>query len=60
MTPRVEIDYCVQGRWLLRAACMAQELPITFEGEIGEVALVPGKGGVGSDSDATELKPDRA
>ena len=46
MTPRVEITYCTQCRWLLRAAWMAQELLTTFEGTIGEVALVPGVGGV--------------
>lgn len=46
MTPRVEIHYCTQCRWLLRAAWMAQELLITFEAELGEVALVPGTGGV--------------
>jgi selenoprotein W-related protein len=44
--PRVEIEYCTQCRWLLRAAWMAQELLTTFEGELGEVALVPGTGGV--------------
>lgn len=46
MTPRVEINYCTQCRWLLRAAWMAQELLTTFESELGEVALVPGTGGV--------------
>jgi selenoprotein W-related protein len=46
MNPRVEIEYCTQCRWLLRAAWMAQELLVTFEREIGEVALVPGRGGV--------------
>ena len=44
--PRVEIEYCTQCRWLLRAAWMAQELLTTFEGELGEVALIPGAGGV--------------
>lgn len=44
--PRVEIEYCTQCRWLLRAAWMAQELLTTFENEVGEVALVPGAGGV--------------
>lgn len=44
--PRVEIEYCTQCRWLLRAAWLAQELLTTFEQELGEVALVPGKGGV--------------
>jgi selenoprotein W-related protein len=43
---RVEIEYCTQCRWLLRAAWMAQELLATFEAELGEVALVPGTGGV--------------
>jgi selenoprotein W-related protein len=46
MTPRVEIQFCTQCRWLLRAAWMAQELLTTFETELGEVALVPGTGGV--------------
>ena len=44
--PRVEIEYCTQCQWLLRAAWMAQELLTTFTEELGEVALVPGKGGV--------------
>lgn len=44
--PRVEIRYCTQCRWLLRAAWMAQELLTTFEAELGEVALAPGTGGV--------------
>lgn len=44
--PRVEIEYCTQCRWLLRAAWMAQELLTTFETEIGGVTLVPGTGGV--------------
>ena len=45
-TPRVAIEYCTQCRWLLRAAWMAQELLTTFQDELGEVALLPGKGGV--------------
>ena len=44
--PRVEIVYCTQCRWLLRAAWMAQELLTTFEAELGEVSLHPGTGGV--------------
>jgi selenoprotein W-related protein len=44
--PRIEIEYCTQCRWLLRAAWLAQELLTTFEAEIGEVALIPGTGGV--------------
>ena len=46
MTPRVEIQYCTQCRWLLRAAWLAQELLTTFEHELGEVALVPCTGGI--------------
>jgi selenoprotein W-related protein len=45
-TPRVEIEYCTQCRWLLRAGWTAQELLTTFQAELGEVALVPGSGGV--------------
>jgi selenoprotein W-related protein len=44
--PRIEIRYCTQCRWLLRAAWFAQELLTTFEIEVGEVALAPGTGGV--------------
>ena len=44
--PRIEIEYCTQCGWLLRAAWMAQELLTTFESDVGEVALVPGPGGV--------------
>ncbi len=44
--PRVEIEYCRQCRWLLRAAWMAQELLTTFEEELGGVTLLPGTGGV--------------
>jgi selenoprotein W-related protein len=43
--PRVEIAYCTQCRWLLRAAWVAQELLTTFETELGEVALRPSTGG---------------
>jgi selenoprotein W-related protein len=46
MRPRIEIEYCTQCRWLLRAAWMAQELLVTFEQDIGGVTLVPGVGGV--------------
>ena len=45
-TPRLEIEYCTQCRWLLRAGWTAQELLTTFQAELGEVALVPGTGGI--------------
>jgi selenoprotein W-related protein len=44
--PVVEILYCRQCRWLLRAAWMAQELLTTFEEELGGVTLTSGTGGV--------------
>ena len=45
-SPRLEIEYCTQCRWLLRAAWLAQEVLTTFVDDLAEVALVPGKGGV--------------
>ncbi|HEY7269854.1 MAG TPA: SelT/SelW/SelH family protein [Dehalococcoidia bacterium] len=45
-SPRLEIEYCTQCRWLSRASWVAQELLTTFVDDLGEVALVPGKGGV--------------
>lgn len=44
--PRIAITYCTQCQWLLRSAWMAQELLSTFRDDLGEVALVPGRGGV--------------
>lgn len=44
--PRIEIVYCRQCRWLLRAGWTAQELLTTFAAELGEVALVPGGSGI--------------
>ena len=44
--PTVEITYCRQCHWLLRAAWMAQELLSTFEEELGGVMLKSGTGGV--------------
>ncbi|MGB7814900.1 MAG: SelT/SelW/SelH family protein [Methylotenera sp.] len=43
---QVEIEYCTQCRWLLRAAWLAQELLTTFEAELKAVSLMPGTGGV--------------
>ena len=43
---RIEIEYCTQCRWLLRAAWLAQELLTTFESDIRSVSLVPGSGGI--------------
>jgi selenoprotein W-related protein len=44
--PAIQIRYCTQCRWMLRAAWMAQELLTTFEQDIDSVALAPGAGGV--------------
>ena len=43
---RVEIEYCSQCRFVLRASWLAQELLFTFGDELGEVALIPGTGGI--------------
>jgi len=45
-TPRVEIHYCTQCRWLLRAGWLAQELLSSLDTELGEVALIPATGGL--------------
>lgn len=42
----VEITYCTQCRWLLRAAWLAQELLTTFEYDLTSVALKPSTGGI--------------
>ena len=44
-THQVEIEYCTQCRWLLRAAWLAQELLTTFEADLTGVNLMPGLGG---------------
>lgn len=44
--PRVTITYCTGCNWLLRAGWMAQELLQTFGDALGEVALIPGTGGI--------------
>jgi selenoprotein W-related protein len=43
LAPRVTIEYCTGCRWLLRAGWTAQELLTTFEKELAEVAIRPGK-----------------
>lgn len=42
----IEIHYCTQCRWMLRATWMSQELLTTFDGEISKLTLIPGTGGV--------------
>lgn len=44
--PRLEIEYCSQCRFILRASWLSQELLTTFVDELGEMALVPGSGGI--------------
>lgn len=44
--PRVTIRYCTRCNWLLRAGWIAQELLQTFGEELGEIALIPGTGGI--------------
>lgn len=45
-TYSIEITYCTQCRWLLRAAWLAQELLTTFEQDLTSVALKPGSNGI--------------
>lgn len=56
---RIAITYCTQCQWLLRAAWMAQELLSTFTTELGEVALIPGTGGIFQITCGDELIWDR-
>lgn len=44
--PRVEIRYCAQCRFVLRASWLAQELLMSLGEDLGEVALLPGRGGI--------------
>jgi len=44
--PVIEIIYCRQCKWLLRAAWMGQELLTSLEDELGGVTLTPGDGGI--------------
>ncbi|MSP99037.1 MAG: SelT/SelW/SelH family protein [Methylotenera sp.] len=46
MQHHIEITYCTQCRWLLRAAWLAQELLTTFEQDLTSVALKPGSNGI--------------
>lgn len=45
-THHITITYCTQCRWMLRSAWMAQELLTTFDGDIAELTLRPGTGGI--------------
>ena len=44
--PALSIEYCTGCNWLLRAAWLAQEALQTFGRDLGQVALVPGGGGI--------------
>jgi selenoprotein W-related protein len=44
--PRVEITYCAQCRFVLRATWLTEELLMTFDTDLREVALIPGTGGI--------------
>lgn len=43
---KIEIKYCSQCRWLMRSTWMAQEILTTFEGDVDELSLLPGTGGI--------------
>ena len=42
---RIEIHYCTKCRFILRANWLAQELLMTFNDKIGELALIPTSNG---------------
>jgi selenoprotein W-related protein len=44
--PRVEITYCRRCKFLLRATWLGTEILTAFPEEIGELAIVPGSGGI--------------
>lgn len=44
--PRIEIGFCTKCKWNFRATWYLQELLSTFDGQLGEVALVPKTGGI--------------
>jgi len=44
--PVIEIIYCRQCKWMLRAAWMGQELLSSLEEELGGITLIPGEGGI--------------
>jgi len=46
MANKIEIKFCSQCRWLLRSSWMAQEILSKFDGEIDELSLQPGTGGI--------------
>jgi len=46
MANKIEIKFCSQCRWLLRSSWMAQEILSTFDGEVDELSLQPGTGGI--------------
>ena len=47
MLNQIEIRYCTQCSWLLRAAWYGQELLTTFSDELdGGLTLLPGTGGI--------------
>ena len=46
LKPRVEIRYCRRCRFVLRAGWLSQELLFSLGEHLGEVALVPGEGGI--------------
>lgn len=46
-SPRIAIEYCSRCNWMMRSAWTAQELLTTFNGTVGEVALIPNHRGDG-------------
>ena len=43
---RIEIEYCTQCNWMIRASWVTQEILNSFENNIQEISLIPSSGGI--------------
>lgn len=43
---RIEIEYCTQCNWMIRASWVTQEILNSFENDIQEISLIPSSGGI--------------
>ena len=43
---RIEIEYCTQCNWMIRATWVTQEILNSFENNIEEICLIPSGGGI--------------
>ena len=43
---KIEIEYCTQCNWMIRASWVTQEILNSFENNIQEISLIPSSGGI--------------